>query len=148
MGRVFSTWFSATATAALVALVTAGCGGDGSGSESGPSTAAERDATAQMKYCFEGAGALTARPGEHVEQLDRTPSGPDADGAKRILVAYWADTGHAVHVYHASEAGTTQKIAESLSVDGVEWSDRVLVVPDAEDPPSEDEALLAADCLL
>jgi hypothetical protein len=143
-------------TVALLALgFAAGCGGGDSGGGDAPATPAERAAVGQLRYCFEGAGALTARPGEQIPALDRTPSAPEADGAKRVLVAYWADTGDAAHIYYVSDAEAaeqvagelSERVADELAQDGVEWSGGVIVVPDEESPPSEDEALLASDCL-
>jgi hypothetical protein len=133
-------------TLAALVLGMAGCGGGGDG-DSAPSTAGERNAVRQIKYCFEGAGALTAKPGDEIPELDRAPGGPELDDAKRILVAYWADTGDAAHVYYAPDAESARRAAEDASTDGAEWSGQVIVVPDGESPPSEDEFLLASDCL-
>jgi hypothetical protein len=150
--------FRRLSLAALAAgfFAATGCGGgDGDGGDITPTTRAEREAVVQVKYCFEGAGALTARPGAQIAQLDRTPSAPDVDGAKHLLVAYWPDTGDVVHIYYVSGANSaaevgkelSNKVANELSTGGVEWSGRGIVVPDGESPPSEDEALLASDCL-
>jgi hypothetical protein len=98
-----------------------------------------------MTYCFEGAGALTAKPGAQIAELDRAPGGPELDDAKRVLVAYWADTGDAAHIYYAPDADAAKKAAEQAG--DADWSDQVVVVPDEESPPSDDEALLASDCL-
>jgi hypothetical protein len=145
-------------TVALLVLGIAagvGCGGgDDNGGDSVPATAAERAAVGQLRYCFEGAGALTARPREQIAELDRTPSGPETGDAERVLVAYWPDTGDVAHIYYARDAEGAQQVAENLSSaladdlsGGVEWKGRLIVVPDEESPPSEDEALLASDCL-
>lgn len=130
---------------AALALAWTGCGGGGDG-DSAPSTPGERNAVMQMTYCFEGAGALTAKPGEQIPELDRAPGGPELDDAKLILVAYWADTGHAAHVYYAPDADAARRAAEGAGSDA-EWSGQVIVVPDEKSPPSEDELLLATDCL-
>ena len=135
-------------TVALLALgFAAGCGGDGSGGGDAPFTAEERAAVGQLRYCFEGAGALTARPGERIAELDRTPTGPETGDAKRVLVAYWADTGNAAHLYYADDADAAERAADDLSSDGVESRGNLIVVPDEDSPPSSDEALLASDCL-
>jgi hypothetical protein len=136
-------------TAAAVVLgigAGGGCGGDVGDSDASP-TPAERTAVEQLRYCFEGAGALTAEPGKRIPQLDRTPAAPETGAAKRVLVAYWPDTGDVAHLYFAADAETAARVARDLSIDGVEWNDRLIVVPDEESPPSEDEALLASDCL-
>lgn len=125
----------------------AGCGRDDSGGGDAPATPAERAAVGQLRYCFEGAGALTARPGEQMPELDRTPSAPEVDGAKRVLVAYWADTGNAAHLYYAADAAAAERAVEDLAAESVEYRGNVIVVPDEDSPPSEDEALLASDCL-
>ena len=132
----------------VVAFGVAGCGGDDGGSkQSGPVTAGERDAVAQLTYCFEGAGALTAKPGAEIAELDRAPGAPEADDAKRVLVVYWPDTAHAAHLYYSPDAAAAERAAEDLSTDGLEHKGNVIAVPDEEAPPSSDEALLVSDCL-
>jgi hypothetical protein len=132
----------------VAAIGVAGCGGDdGGGEPSAPVTAGERDAVAQLKYCFEGAGALTAKPGAEIAELDRAPGAPQADDAKRVLVVYWADTAHAAHLYYSADADAAEQAADQLATDGLEHKGNVIAVPDEEEPPSSDEALLVSDCL-
>jgi hypothetical protein len=132
----------------VAAFGVAGCGGDDGGAKSsGPVTAGERDAAAELEYCFEGAGALTAKPGAQIPELDRAPGAPESDDARRVLVVYWADTAHAAHLYYSPDAAAAEQAAEDLSTDGLEHKGNVIAVPDEEEPPSSDEALLVSDCL-
>ena len=133
--------------AATLAFAASGCGDEGGSGDEAPATPAERVAVGQLQYCFEGAGALTAKPGARIAELDRTPSAPEAGDAKRVLVAYWANTGNAAHLYYASDAAAAERAAGDLGRDGVESRGNVIVVPDEDSPPSSDEALLASDCL-
>ena len=59
----------------IVALVLAGCGGgngDRATQTQAPATPAERSAVAELKYCFEGAGALTAKPGRPIPEVGQS----------------------------------------------------------------------------
>jgi hypothetical protein len=129
--------------AAVIGL--AGCGGGG-GSQA-PSSPGERAAVAQLKYCLEGAGAITAAPGNSIPELGKAPSGQDADGAKRVLVAAWRDTKHSADVYYADSDAAAAKAAGGLGT-GAESKGRLVVAPGRESPASSDELLLLSDCLL
>jgi hypothetical protein len=128
-----------------VAVARTACGDSGS---EPPSSAASRDAAAQLKYCIEGAGGLTASPGKRVAELDGVPDAPELKDARHILVLYWADTKDVANAYYARSDEAGAKAAEDLGVDGVEFKNQVVVVPDEDSPPSTDEALLISDCLL
>ena len=81
----------------VVALVLAGCGGgngDRATQTQAPATPAERSAVAELKYCFEGAGALTAKPGRPIPEVGEVAAAPDVKDAKPVLVIGWPDTKH------------------------------------------------------
>jgi hypothetical protein len=133
---------------ALLGLSACGGGGSGTGSAQAPASHAERAAIGEYRYCVEGAGAKTAKPGESIPGLGDTPSGPDVSGARRDLVVYWTASGDLAHVYYAEDDATAQAAAEELG-SGVHQKGRLVVVPDSDHPPTpDDEGLLLEDCLL
>ena len=67
---------AAVTLAMALPLTLTACGGGGEyGSGGGSKTTAEtpavRAAAADLKYCFEGAGAVTAKPGQTVPQVGK-----------------------------------------------------------------------------
>ena len=137
---------------ALVApagLTACGGGGSDSGADTqAPASAGDRAAVAELKYCVEGAGASTAKPGQSIPAIGKAPSGPDVPGAGRALVIYWADTKDSAQVYYAASPTAAEAAARRLG-SAVKQKDNLLIVPDADHPPTpDDEGLLLDDCLL
>ena len=135
-------------SALLVSILAVALAACGEGGSEPPSSAASRSAAAQLKYCIEGAGGLTASPGKQVEELDGVRDAPKVNDARHILVLYWADTKDVANAYYARTDEAAAKAEDELGVKGVESKGKVVVVPDEDSPPSSDEALLISDCLL
>jgi hypothetical protein len=134
-----------------VVLGMAGCGGggygDGTTQTQAPTTPAERAAVAELTYCFEGAGALTAKPGKTIPEVGEIRAAPAVKDAKHILVVAWPDTKHVADAYYATSDAAAGTVAGELAAKPIARKGRVLIAPDPDAPPSSDEALLAADCL-
>jgi hypothetical protein len=122
----------------------AGCGSDDR--SQAPESAAQHTDVGQLKYCLEGAGAVTAVPGKTIPELGKAPSGQDVQGAKRVLVVAWGDTKHSANVYYADTEAVAASAAGSLGK-AVQQKGQVIIAPGEESPMSDDEALLASDCL-
>jgi hypothetical protein len=132
----------------LASLNACGEGDDSDKSTEAPASAGERAAVAELKYCVEGAGAKTAKPGESIPGLGKAPSGPDVPDATRALVIYWTDTKDLAHVYYAADEKVAKAAASRLGSD-VKQKGSLVVVPDSANPPMpDDEGLLLDDCLL
>jgi hypothetical protein len=135
--------------AALV-LGIAGCGGgggDGDAQTRAPVTPAERAAVAELEYCFEGAGAFTAKPGKALPEVGDIAAAPDVKHAKHVLVVGWPDTKHVANAYFATSDAAAETAAGELAAKPLARKGRVLIAPDPDAVPSSDEALLASDCL-
>lgn len=135
----------------VAALGLGACGGgasDKSGSPQGPVSAGERAAVSELRFCVEGAGAKTAKPGVSIPELGEAPAGPDVPGARRALVIYWPATKDSAQAYYADDQAVAEAAARKLGSD-VRRKDRLVVIPDADHPPTPgDEGLLLDDCLL
>jgi hypothetical protein len=132
---------------AAVLLGIAGCGGgDTSQSQASP-TPAERAAVAELEYCFEGAGAFTAKPGRTIPEVGEVGAAPDVKNAKHMLVIGWPDTKHVANAYYATSDAAAETAAGELPAKPLARKGPILIAPDPDAPPSSDEALLASDCL-
>ena len=135
--------------AVILGMTGCGGGGDGDGATrtQAPTTPAERAAVAELKYCFEGAGALTAKPGKTIAEVGEIHPAPEVKDAKHVLVIAWADTKHLANAYFAASDAAADSAAGELAAKPIARKGRVLIAPDSDAPPSSDEALLASDCL-
>jgi hypothetical protein len=135
-----------------VVLGMAGCGSGGYGDSAtqtqAPTTPAERAAVAELKYCFEGAGALTAKPGKTIPDVGEIRAAPSVKDAKHVLVIAWPDAKHVANAYFAASDAAAETAAGELAAKPIAQKGRVLIAADSDARPSSDEALLASDCLL
>ena len=102
---------------------------------------------AELKYCFEGAGALTAKPGRPIPEVGKVAAAQEVKDAKSVLAIGWPDTKHVANAYYAMSDAAAESAAGKLAAKPIGQKGRVLIAPDPEAPPSSDEALLASDCL-
>jgi hypothetical protein len=136
---------------AVAAVAIAGCGGGYGGGGGGTKTTATltpaaRAAAADLKYCFEGAAAVTAKPGQAVPQVGKVGDAPELKDATHILVVAWPQTKHVANAYYASTEAAAEKAAAGFAPKAIQKGN-VIVVPDEDAPPDSDEALLASDCM-
>jgi hypothetical protein len=139
----------AAAAVSIAALALAGCGGGGNGGDTkttGAETPAARAAAADLKYCFEGAGAVTAKPGRPVPQVGKVGDAPSLEDAQHILVVAWPATKHVANAYYAPSEPAAKKAAAGFAPKAIQKGN-VILVPDKDAEPDSDEALLASDCM-
>jgi hypothetical protein len=118
------------------------------GGSDAPDAPVQNSVVNDLRDCLEGSTARTATPGEFVPELGDTPSGPDIANATRSLVVYWSDTKDSAEVYFASSEQAAADAVQDLG-SGVKQKGELIVVPDADHPPTpDDEQLLIDDCLL